>query len=297
MEPVTGRVGIEAAGPLYRGPVSASMQTRGRPGTSMMSVRSISIVVAVFSAAAMVACGFAMASRIAAYHKANPREVFAFQRIDYPSFEIHGREVEFTDETQDGIAYLNVRYGDRRLRLLVTIPGNAELPGLLPHEQWLRVLMFASAVGRSIDQVHDDLRSRRVEPRMVVVTRTPRPGEPQAYAGRMNPKAWTFDFHEFMPGGEIEHQKLRFPTTRQHQPDKEGELRENTWQYQAALSVIPTGISPKPKFSDDGLRASGWTLPATTGATLIMLGAICVGAISGRRAASSRVPTTTSRAD
>lgn len=249
----------------------------------MTHARAISWTVAAISCGVMLCSGYFMAQRIAEFHRANPRAIFAFQRINYNHFDFAGRKVDFTDESQDGVNYLRVQYGDASERLHVAIPGAIKRPDLSAHEDWLRVVLFASAMGRSIDAVHEDIKEKRIQPRLAIVTRTPSPGEPLAYAGRMNTKAWTFDFYEFKPEGGFQHQRLKFPTTKQHQPDKEGELQENTWQYQAALSVIPEGVSPKPKFTNDGLKAAGWTLPATTCATLTMLGAIGVAAVKGRR--------------
>ncbi|HLO39946.1 MAG TPA: hypothetical protein VK176_02915 [Phycisphaerales bacterium] len=240
-------------------------------------------LVAVVACIAMLLSGFTMAQRIAAFHKENPREIFAFQRVDFEDFNFAGRHVKLAGEEQDGIEYVRVTYGDHDERLLVTLPGEKGLPLLLRNEQWLRVLLFASAMNKSLDQLHTELREHKVEPRMVIVTRTPRPGEPLAYAGRLNPRAWTFDFYELLPQGGFKHEKLAFPTSKVYEKAKEGELRENTWQYQAALSVIPSGISPKPKFTDDGLKAAGWTLPATSLSTLVMLGAIGLAASKSGR--------------
>ncbi len=252
----------------------------------MVNARTIARVIAVLALCAMVFAAFRMASRIAEFHRLHPREVFAFQRVTYPDFAFCERKVRLTDEDQDGTWYLRVTYGDESQRLLVTIPGNRKLPGLEPHADWMRVLMFASAVGKTIDQVHADLTAQppRVRPRLAIVTRTPRPGEPVAYAGRLNPKAWVFDFYEFKPEGGFAHERLRFPTTGTMQADKEGELRENTWEYQAALSVIPEGIAPKPKFTNDGLKAAGWTLPATTLSMLTLIAAIAAASVLGRAA-------------
>ncbi len=248
----------------------------------MISRSAIAWSLAALSGVTTLTCGYLMAGRIAAFHQDNPREVFAFQRVDYTDFEFAGRKVHFTNEDQNGVPYLRVQYGQDEERLLATLPGDMHLPGLIPHEQWLRVLMFASAIGKTIDQVHADLRGGKIAPRMVIVTRTPPPGEPAAYEGRLNPTSWFFDFYELRPEGGFAHERLRFPTTKVHQPDKQGELRENTWQYQAALSVIPEGIAPKPKFSNDGLKAAGWTLPATTGSSMVMLAAIAAACITAR---------------
>ncbi|GMV26500.1 MAG: hypothetical protein AMXMBFR58_25310 [Phycisphaerae bacterium] len=249
----------------------------------MSSTRTIAFIVALLACGAMLGSGYLMARRIGAFHRENPREIFAFQRIDYREFEFAGRKVTLTDEEQDGIKYLRVTYGDAQERLLVTVPIEAKLPGLAGHERWMRALMFSSAMGKRINEVQADLASGKVKPRLAIVTRTPPPGQPEAYEGRLNPKAWVFDFYEFKPEGGFEHQRLGFPTTKQHQPDKPGELRENTWEYQAALSVIPEGIAPKPKFTNDGLKAAGWTLPATSLSTLVMLGAIGFAAAVGKR--------------
>jgi hypothetical protein len=76
---------------------------------------------------------------------------------------------------------------------------------------------------------------------------------------------WAFDFYELMPQGGFYHEHLRYPTKTGAKKPVEGELHENTWEFQAALLLIPKGganIGPTRNFYGDALAAANWTLPA-----------------------------------
>ncbi len=93
---------------------------------------------------------------------------------------------------------------------------------------------------------------------------------------------WRFDFYELLPGGGFEVQtSLRFPESgssllrRQNNaklkgepiPQRDpGELQERTWQYGAALKVMPR--APAITFENQALRAAGWTLPVSSASVL-----------------------------
>lgn len=253
------------------------------------TTRRILFAVGAASAAVMVLSGGLMAWRIGSFHKNNQRAVFAFQELALRSFEYAGRPVDLTDEDEAGIWYLRLTYGDATERLPVAVPGDRRLPGLMPHAGWLRVLRFAEADGKKLDELQAQMRAGEVRDRLVAVTRSPRPGQDPLTYGNADPRGWVFDFYEFKPEGGFEHERLRFPTTKTHQAARDGELRENTWQYQAALSVMPLGFAPKPKFTNDGLKAAGWTLPATTSSMLAMIG--CFAAAYQPRRRPDAMPT------
>lgn len=274
------------------------------------SLAAISVCVLIFSAATM-------ARRVAAFHRDNKRAIYAFKPVTTHTFEYAGRPVTLSDEDDpNGIWNLKVAYGPDELKLRVTIPGDRRLPGLLPHEDWLRVLRFAEATGNSLDELRAKMESGAVPDRLVIVTRTPPVGSEPGSWGEVDRKAWKFDFYEFKPAGGFEHERKSFPATKhfnpfakkpaaapnmppvteaQSEPANEDEvpivngrpsdqLQENTWQFQAALMVMPPARGPNPQFTNDGLHAMGWTLPATSTSMLVMIGALMV-AMAPRRAA------------
>lgn len=234
-------------------------------------------VVAVVSFAVMLASGWVMAKRITTFHEANKREVFAFRRINNREFSFKGRLVRFEDDLTDPARpVLVVHYADAVERIPVSIPPEPgsprwKLPDMIPHEDWLRVLLMAPREGMEFAEWQKRLDNDTLETRLILATRTPRPGSDPATWGSVWKKDWVFDFYELMPDGSIlRHERLKYPTTRGVQEPKPGELHENTWQFQAALQTMPQAgkIGPTHNFFGNAIAAAGWTLPASTFAGL-----------------------------
>ncbi len=240
-----------------------------------MRSRLVLILIAAASLVGMFVSAWGLSVRIRAFHEERPRNVFAFQPLDLREFRYAGRPVTLVDDLEvPSTPFLNVNYGDTQVRLRVTIPGNYELPGLLAHTDWLRVLRFAPLSGLDIQEFEAKVRSGEITDRLVLVTRTPRPGADPDTWGAVWKRDWEFDFYELLPDGTIEHQRLGWPTYRTGQKPKPGELVENTWQYQAALQVMPGAgrDGPSYKFTDDAMTRIGWTLPlgAVSGIALVL---------------------------
>jgi hypothetical protein len=121
---------------------------------------------------------------------------------------------------------------------------------------------------------------------LVAVVRRPK-AEDDRTLGQGWRKQWAFDFHEFTPAGGFTHESFDYPTGRTIDKPKPGQLREGTWQFEAALFVMPPLGKPNPKFTADALHAMGWTLPAAAFAGLGFLGAGLYLLISKRRAAQA----------
>jgi hypothetical protein len=247
-----------------------------------------------------------MARRVATFHQENRREVYAFQTVNDREFEYGGRAVTLRDEEAGDNTFLVARYGDEELKLRATIPGDSRLPGLLPHQDWLRVLRFAAATGHSLDQLRAKMASGEVRDRLVIVTRTPEAGSEPSSWGETNRRAWKFDFYEFKPEGGFDHERKSFPNqsrprvkaewsnvlssedpvfTVKRPPRAADELEENTWQFQAALQVMPPARAPNPRFTNDGLHAMGWTLPATSISILALMTSLVIAGAPRRRIA------------
>jgi hypothetical protein len=251
----------------------------------MARSRLIPWTIAAASLAGLVATSLLMAQRVAEFHEASPRQVYAFSAVDERSFMYSGRPVTLTPDTADPAApHLVIDYGGDVLRLPVAIPNPYELPGLKSYEDWLRVLRFVPASGmdtaqfqRSLDQGVD---------RLAIVTRTPVQGVDARTWGSVWKKNWVFDFYELRPEGGFAHQRLKYPTTRGIAKPKEGELRENTWEFQAALKLMPQagGVGPTHNFYGDALEAADWTLPAAAFCGLAACFAIAFAAAPARRA-------------
>ncbi len=219
----------------------------------------------------MVWFGWLMAGRITQFHKDNARDIFAFRKIEAREFSFTGRLVKLEDDrsvlTQP---VLVVHYGDATQRISASVPPEPDsprwkLPNLLPHEDWLRVLLMAPREGMEFPEWQRKLNKDELDERLILVVRTPRPGSDPATWGNVWKKDWVFDFYELMGDGSIKkHPRLKYPTTSGIAQPKEGELHENTWQFQAALQSMPQAgsIGPPHNFFGNAIAAAGWTLPA-----------------------------------
>jgi hypothetical protein len=225
----------------------------------------------------MLGAGWSMGGRITAFHEANKREVFAFRRINNREFSFKERVVRFEDDLSDPAApVLVVHYADATERIPVSIPPEPrsprwKLPDMLPHEDWLRVLLMAPREGMSFEEWQRRLDADQLDTRLILASRVPRPGSDPATWGSVWKKDWVFDFHELMRDGTIHrHPRLKYPSTRGVQEPKPGELHENTWQFQAALQTMPQAgkIGPTHNFFGNAIAAAGWTLPTAAFAGL-----------------------------
>jgi hypothetical protein len=216
------------------------------------------------------------------------RELFVFEPVTDRTFRFAGRPVSIEDRKDERSETVVVRNGDAELVLNPPVPsGPEQLPGLLRHEDWMQVLRFAPRRGLSIGELQQKIDAGEIADRLAIVIRSPRPGADPATWGQVWRKDWVFDFYEFQPAGEITHERLKYPTNRSGEPAGPDELVEGTWQFDAALMVMPKGSVPKAQFREDGWKAMGLTLPAAMVAFLASMGFV-IAAFSGRREAVSR---------
>jgi hypothetical protein len=236
--------------------------------------RTIAWTTATASLAVLAVSVTLMVRRVERFHREHPRQVFAFQPLDEREFKFAGKPVTITDDKSDAEhPKVLVTYGEDKLEIPVSVPPKYELPGLKSHEDWMRVVRFGAASGLTPEQFQASLLEGK--DRLAIVTRTPAPGvDPRTWgvAWRTN---WVFDFYELMPEGGFFHERLRYPTKSGASKPVEGELHENTWEFQAALLLIPkegADIGPTRNFYGDALAAANWTLPAAafSGLTAIL---------------------------
>ncbi len=215
--------------------------------------------------AGLLLLGFAtwqLILRVQKFHHESPRLIYAFQTVDARAFTFAGRDVTLEDDISVADApKMHLTYGDQSVLLDVAIPPRHNLPGLKGHEDWLRVLRFVLRSGLTNEEFAAKLDAGA--DRLVLVTRTPPAGVDPATWGTVWKTAWVFDFYELLPDATIEHQTLAYPTTRDIAKPKEGELQENTWEFQAALQLMPNAgqAGPTHNFYGDALAAAGIMLP------------------------------------
>jgi hypothetical protein len=258
--------------------------------------RTLPWLIAGVSLIALIVSSVLLAQRVRAYNESSVNSVFAFIEVNNPEFEFFGRPVSLTEtEDTEGRHAVLITYGDDELKVAVTVEPRRNLPGFFNrHADWLRMVFFADRSGLSMDEFEARMNRDEIETRLVVVTRTPYgadPDEPGLFGleqernestADVRRDQWRFDFYELEPdGGLTVHQPLRFPESgksllrRQNQaklagepiPQRDpGEIVERTWQYGAALKVMPR--APAITFENQALRAAGWTLPVASGSVL-----------------------------
>lgn len=222
------------------------------------------ILIAAVSGLVTLGLGLDSARVIAAYNRENPRDIWVFSIVNEASFVYAGRPVSLTDDVSRPESPMVVlKYGEAEKRLRVTIPWDPSLPGLVKHEKWLRILRFAKYEGADMQDFQQRLDQGSITDRLVVVSVLPRAGTNPDTWGAAWRSDWMFQFDELLPDGTIRSEILGFPTTGGTKRPREGELQENTWQWQAAVYLMPNPASgPKHNFFGNALARVGWRLPA-----------------------------------
>ncbi len=240
------------------------------------------------------AMAYVAAMRIATANRQSDKELFVYQVIPDRQFSYAERAVAIEDWTDDqGEQGVEITYGDTRLRLRAPVePGHPQLPGLLRHEQWLRVLRFAGRRGITMEELQRRIQTGETRDRLAVVVVSPRPGsDPQRWALVWHRDA-IFDIYEFLPDGTFTQERFEYPESdralarRQSAARRAGkdiprrspnELVEGTWQYHAALLSLPKGREPTPRFIADGWSAGGWPLALSMTAVALAIITLIMG--------------------
>jgi hypothetical protein len=260
--------------------------------------RRTALIIAALAFIGLVISSSQMARRVSRHHQTTERELYVFNPVMERQFTYAGRPVTIEDE--ENPRRIIVTYGPphdvlpdapptppdiARLEIIPTLPSlAADLPGLARHESWLKVLRFAGRRGMSLDELRRRIETGEAPDRLVLVTRHPPLGAETDSVEQAARSQWMFTFHEFLPDGTFETTRLRYPEsersfrrrqraapegeTIQRRPD---ELQEGTWQFYAALMVMPPATAPSPRFVGDAVSSMGWTLPATSISILILL--------------------------
>ncbi|MCC5821978.1 MAG: hypothetical protein LAT64_01670 [Phycisphaerales bacterium] len=257
--------------------------------------RPIPLAVAGVSLLTLIISTILLAQRVRAYNESAIQSLFAYIQVNTPTFEFFGQRVELDETELDGRPMLRVLHGEDELLIPVAIETRQRLPELFArHADWMRMLFFADRSGMTMEQFERGIARDEIPARLIIVTRTPFGAEPRRdgafgleqdrneSSADVRRDRWLFDFYELdAEGGFTVHQPLRFPESgasllrRQNQaklrgepiPEREpGELQERTWQYGAALKVMPR--APAITFENQALRAAGWTLPVASASVL-----------------------------
>jgi len=212
-----------------------------------------------------------MALRAADFYRTQGRPLYTFKSIGSREFTFAGHPVSLTDEPEPGGRgeVLVIRYGDQVLRVLPGVaPNDPQMPGLSRHADWLRVFRFAER-GRT-NQEEFAQKLEHGEDRLAIVARRPVDG-PDPRTGIVGRRDWKFEFYELLPDGTIHSDVLLYPKNRPGRTPKPGQIQENTWQFDAAMMLMPAFGRPNRSFTTDALHEMGWTLPAAAFSGLVLM--------------------------
>lgn len=269
-----------------------------------MGSRRIGLIVAIVSAGLLAASVTSMTGRVKLY---NARAEFPQQQVKTVTtrdLSAWDRPVRIRDATlplpgKPGAttAAVKIEYGDQSVVTPIKAPPSPDLPKLVGYAEWLAVLEMKEYPPK----VHIDESTTPIARRVVIVKRNPAEGYDPDTWGSVRRADWTFDFFILTPDGKIEHEVWRFPrkdlgerslaarakaATRPTDPEALlyaiKPLEERSWEYSAALFVIPALQVPQYKFKNDAVNAMGWTLPVGMFSALALTMGVVFAAARGR---------------
>ncbi len=253
------------------------------------------LALALVSAVAFVACGWFMAGRITRYYKDTPPPAYKFEPVMGRSFTAFGHPADLTDTVDaQGNHALRVRYGAADTLVRVHKPPVVGRPQLDAYQGWLSLLAFGPLTDGKLDLARESAR-------LVLVWRNAAPGHDDAMGGLVDRNRWTFGVLEFNRDGTLSERLLQFPMKRGTGLDSAGKPRladispevtarvqpimQRTWEWQAALFVIPKLHISNYRYTADATTALGWTLPAAGFSMLgVLVGVMILGVVATPRA-------------
>lgn len=268
----------------------------------MARKKTIAFLIALASLAVFLYSTYSLAQYIARYNDQNPPDLVYLQPLDSTENIYAGRPLTIADRLDErGLGTVTVRFGDEVLELPVQEPVTTPLPDLAHHRTWLRLFAWKRGDAFEVDEAREDRREGIVDGAPALVMRLAPPGEDPLTVGRIARSEWRFRFYEFMPDGSIERSEFRYPESRRAYQRRvraaeragepipqrrDNELQEDTWQFSAAMLVMP-GRPPSQSFTENALSDAGWRWPATTLSLIVGCVAFTVGISPRRRTAES----------
>jgi hypothetical protein len=220
--------------------------------------RAIALLFAAAGLTSMAISGLSLSKRVARFNDAADHKLYAFAPFDSASFSFRDKPVTVTDVEIDGIRRLIVDYNGDKISLVATLSNPVKLPDLKSHEDWMAIFRIADATGMDFDELTRQMKAGEIKPRLVLVARTPRPGTDGGWAQTLR-KDWVFDFYEFKEEGGFAHERWNYPSARVGQKAGPDELQPGTWQFEAALRLMPRS-APTLTFRDNAISNPGWEL-------------------------------------
>lgn len=255
--------------------------------------RTIGIALIAASVIGLIASIPAMAQRLS--HRAT-NVVWFHDPIPSEEFEFLGRPASVTtvDPPKDAPAArptLEIRWRDQieKVEIEDGIRDDPRLPGLLRHDDWLRILVMAEGA-RSREELDAGIAAGTINPRLIIAMRLPAKDYDPGSWGAVRRKEWRYRFLELLPesrspdkacewfeGTYAELDKLGDPTYL-----KQSGRQSEAWKYAAMQHVTPSLLfRSKNRAIDDAMLAMGWTWPVAGLSIMALVVGSLVTAISG----------------
>lgn len=168
-----------------------------------------------------------------------------------PALEIHWRGETRTFAIEEGMR------------------DDPRLPGLLRHDDWLRILAMAEGA-RSQDELKAGIAQGTIHPRLIIAMRLPAEGfDPESW-GAVRRREWRYRFVELLPASRSPSKSFETHEGTYAGLDKLGDpkfvrdnnLQPEAWKYAAMQQVTPaTLFRSKSRPIDDAMLSMGWTWP------------------------------------
>ncbi len=253
-----------------------------------------------------------MAQRIAKYNASANIPTFHAEPIAGRTLRVDGFPVATLTDVEAGRGEGTIRldYGGTETLIPVKRPPALNLPTLAGYDEWLKALAIYPVVRDDKGQQSRVAGSERF---IIVVRRTPEGYDPETW-GEVRRIDWVFDYYELKRDGTVEKSSRRWPRSygSENRLQKEAAgtsadltaeqvaasqklaafepLKQRTFEYYAAMFVIPKLNVPQYKFTDTAFRPEvlGWTLPSAMIAVLAFTGGLVFVIAPRRRIAAAK---------
>ncbi len=173
------------------------------------------------------------------------------------------------------------------------IRDDPRLPGMLRHDDWLRILVMAEGAGSQLE-LDQGIAQGTIQPRLIIAMRLPAKDYDPGSWGAVRRKEWRYRFLELLPearspaktcewfeGTYAELDKLGDPTF-----IKASGRQSEAWKYAAMQHVTPSLLfRSKNRSINDAMLSMGWTWPVAGVAIMGLVVGFLVFAVSSTRTA------------